>query len=244
VTIRSVLYDHEFGLPAFHYTCDQTSDPKAVTQVNPGILGSTEHVHQVGNDRITAIASNYGQVRVRQDEGSPKFLNDYAPERGCYAGGFGYLTNGKATLSTHYPGSAKSFDRVFGAGYFRKKIAGDSYAVNHVIFAPFGDDPVLVSQVTVTNSGASPANLRWIEYWGCQLYQFSFRSFMEGFGGKSMHELRRDFGTRRHEPSDWSRKRLVGSRSHAGCHGADSRGRTVNHDAPTLAATRDVLPGH
>ena len=188
--------EDEFGLPAFHYTCDQTSDPKAVTQVNPGILGSTEHVHQVGNDRITAIASNYGQVRVRQDEGSPKFLNDYAPERGCYAGGFGYLTNGKATLSTHYPGSAKSFDRVFGAGYFRKKIAGDSYAVNHVIFAPFGDDPVLVSQVTVTNSGASPANLRWIEYWGCQIYQFSFRSFMEGFGGKSMHELRRDFGTR------------------------------------------------
>src|SRR5258708_4269230 len=138
--------EDEFGLPAFHYTCDQTSDPKAVTQVNPGILGSTEHVHQVGNDRITAIASNYGQVRVRQDEGSPKFLNDYAPERGCYAGGFGYLTNGKATLSTHYPGSAKSFDRVFGAGYFRKKIAGDSYAVNHVIFAPFVSDPCLISQ--------------------------------------------------------------------------------------------------
>ncbi len=186
----------EFGLPAFHYTCDQTSDPKAVTQVNPGILGSTEHVHQVGNDRITAIASNYGHVRVRQDEGSPKFLNDYAPERGCYAGGFGYLTDGKATQGGHYPGNAKSFDRVFGAGYFRKKTAGDSYAVDHVIFAPFGDDPVLISQVTVTNSGPSSANLRWIEYWGCQLYQFSFRSFMEGFAGKGMHELRRDFGAR------------------------------------------------
>src|SRR6202034_4640018 len=60
----------EFGLPAFHYTCDQTKDPKAVTEVNPGILSATEHIHQVGNDRIVAIASNYGHVRVRQDEGA------------------------------------------------------------------------------------------------------------------------------------------------------------------------------
>src|ERR1700722_5023680 len=58
----------EFGLPAFHYTCDQLKDPKAVTEVNPGILASTEHIHQVGNDRIVAIASNYGHIRVRQDE--------------------------------------------------------------------------------------------------------------------------------------------------------------------------------
>src|SRR5581483_8280259 len=39
--------EDEFGLPAFHYTCDQVSDPKAVTQVNPGILTSTEHVFQI-----------------------------------------------------------------------------------------------------------------------------------------------------------------------------------------------------
>src|SRR5258708_4636909 len=51
--------EDEFGLPAFQYTCNQITDPKAVTQVNPGMLSSTEHVHQVGNDRIVAIASNY-----------------------------------------------------------------------------------------------------------------------------------------------------------------------------------------
>jgi len=186
----------EFGLPAFHYTCDQTTDPKAVTQVNPGILTSTEHVHQVGNDRIVAIASNFGHVRVRQDEGAPKFLNDYSPDRGWFGGGFGYLTDGKVTLSSYFPGDAKSFDRVFGSGYFRKKVTGQSFAIDHVIFAPFGDDPVLLSQVAITNSGTAEATLRWIEYWGCQLYQFSFRSFMEGFGGKNMHELRRDLGTR------------------------------------------------
>src|SRR3954452_14067352 len=61
--------EDEFGLPAFHYTCDQAHDPKGVTEVNPGILSSAEHIHQVGNDRVVAIASNYGHLRVRQDEG-------------------------------------------------------------------------------------------------------------------------------------------------------------------------------
>jgi len=133
---------------------------------------------------------------VRQDEGAPKFLNDHAPERGIYAGGIGYLTDSKYVLSTYYPGNAKSFDRVFGVGYFCKRIASAQYKIDQVIFAPFGDDPVLVSQVTISNVSSTAADLRWIEYWGCQLYQFSFRSFMESFGGKSMHELRREFGMR------------------------------------------------
>src|SRR6185312_6885885 len=135
--------EDEFGLSAFHYTCDQTRDPNAVTEVNRGILSPTEHIHQVGNERIIAIASNYGHVRVRQDEGAPKFLNDYAPDRGAFAGGFGYLSDGKTTLSTFYPGGGRSFDRIFGIGYFRKKVAGGNYGIDHVIFAPFGDDPVL-----------------------------------------------------------------------------------------------------
>ena len=188
--------EDEFGLPGFHYTCDQIHDPKARTDVNPGILAATEHIHQVGNDRILAIASNYGHIRVRQDEGAPKFLNDYAPERGYFAGGFGYLTDGANTLSTFYPGNAKNFDRVFGVGYFRKKVRAESLAVDQVIFAPFGDDPVLVSQVTIANTGSSPARLRWIEYWGCAQYQFSFRAFYTMFTGKDLHDARRDFGAR------------------------------------------------
>src|SRR5215467_1946715 len=57
--------EDEFGLPAFHYTCDQIRDPKAITEVNPGVLAPAEHIHQVGNDRLVAVASNFGHVRVR-----------------------------------------------------------------------------------------------------------------------------------------------------------------------------------
>jgi len=191
--------DDKFGLPAYFYTCDQTTDPKAVTPVYKVWRSPTDHSHQVGNDRVIAVASNYGHVQVRQDEGSPKFLNDYSPERGQYGGGIGYLTDGTAVLSTFYPGNAETFDRILGMGYLQKKVTGGNYVVDQVVFAPFGDDPLIVSQVTVKNRGRSAADLRWVEYWGCQQYQFSYRSFLQanvqGAIGRTP-ELRRKFADR------------------------------------------------
>ena len=101
-------------MPIFRYTANQTTDLQAVTDVQPGILSSTEHIHQVGNDRITALASNYGTVRVRQDEGCPKILNDIDPETSQFGGGIGYLTDGHETLSTFYTGGQPNFERIFG----------------------------------------------------------------------------------------------------------------------------------
>lgn len=187
------------GLPAYRYTCNQRSDPKAVTPVHPQWRGPRDQTHQVGNDRIVAAVSNYGHLQVRQDEGSPKFLNDYFPEQGHYGAGIGFLTDGKSVLSTFYPGSADSFDRIFGEGYFRKIVKNSRYEIDQVIFAPFGDDPVLVSQVSVTNRGSHAAQLRWIEYWSCANYQFSYRSWMQAAVAENIPmgaELRRKFGSR------------------------------------------------
>lgn len=189
--------EDEFGLPTFEYACNQVTDPLAVSPIKPGILLPTEHIHQVGNDRITAIASNFGHVRVRQDEGGPKVLNDVDPEASQYGGGFGYLTDGAETLSTWYDGNNPNFERIFGIGYFRKRVANMKYAADQVIWAPFGDDPVLISQVKITNHGAAPADLTWIEYWGCQPYQLSFRDFIEAMAAKTTDtELRRILGHR------------------------------------------------
>jgi hypothetical protein len=185
----------EFGLPAYRYTCNQLQDPKAVTPVHKEWRAPADHTHQVGNDRLVAAVSNYGYVQVRQDEGSPKFLNDYSPEHRRYGAGIGFLTDGKVTLTTYYPGNSDSFERTFGAGYFRKTVMGGGYEVSQRIFAPFGDDPVLISQVTITNHSAAAARLRWIEYWGCQLHQFSYRSFMQGPVTRTA-ELRRRFADR------------------------------------------------
>lgn len=174
----------EFGLPAYRYTCNQVTDPKAHTPTNELWRSPTEHLHQVGNDRLVGVASNYGHVQVRQDEGSPKFLNDYDPAIHQYGGGFGYLTDGDTVLSTYFSGKAEFFDRVFGAGYYRKTVKGDGLVVDQTVFAPYGDDPILISKVTIDNKRNEPADLRWIEYWGCQLYQFSYKAFMRAVASK------------------------------------------------------------
>jgi hypothetical protein len=185
-----------FGLPAYNYTCNQITDPKAVLPVDKAWRSTTDHVHQVGNDRLVAVVSNYAYVQVRQDEGSPKFLNDFYPEQNRYGAGIGFLADGDLILSTYYSGTAESFDRIMGIGYLQKRVTKHPYEIDQVIFAPFGDDPVLISQVTIINHSDRPVNPRWVEYWGCHNYQFSYRSLMEASVAGSADaapQMRRDF---------------------------------------------------
>ena len=187
-----------FGLPAYRYTCNQVSDPAAISPVHKEWRSPNDHTHQVGNDRIVAAVSNYGYVQVRQDEGSPKFLNDYYPEAGHFGAGIGFLTDGKETLSTFYSDKVGSFERIMGQGYYQKIVKSQHYEIDQIIFAPFGDDPVLLSTVKLTNHGSESANLRWIEYWGAQQYQFSCRSWMQASltHQSDAAQLRRQFAER------------------------------------------------
>jgi hypothetical protein len=188
-----------FELPAYHYTCNQITDAKAVSPVDKAWRSPTDHTHQVGNGRLVAVASNYGHVQVRQDEGAPKFLNDYCPEQNRYGAGIGFLGDENIVLSTYYSGTAESFDRIFGMGYLRKRVTGHQYELDQVIFAPYGDDPVMISQVTITNHSKRSARPRWVEYWGCHNYQFSYRSLMEAaLLGEATHtpRLRRELSGR------------------------------------------------
>ncbi|MCJ7650073.1 MAG: hypothetical protein MUP85_15785, partial [Candidatus Lokiarchaeota archaeon] len=170
--------EDEFGLPAYFYTCDQINDPKAISPVNEIWRMNNDHSFQIGNDRLVAVVSNFGYMQVRQDEGGPKFLNDHDPQRNRFGGGFGYLTDGKVVLNTYYPGNGDEFKRIYGIGYCRKKLKGNGLNIDQVIFAPFGDDPILISRVTITNDRDIPANLRWVEYWDNNIYEFSYLAFM------------------------------------------------------------------
>ena len=211
------------GLPAYRYTCDQLTDPLAVLPVDKTWRSPTDHMHQVGNDRLVAVASNYGHVQVRQDEGSPKFLNDYCPEQDRYGGGIGFLADAEGfVLSTYYTGKPDTFDRVLGMGYLQKRVAAGHYSVDQIVFAPYGDDPVLVSQVTITNRSSDTVKPRWVEYWGCQNYQLSYRSLMESGvlgGAPTAVERRRDFAARfvhRFRKLDGGRG-LIDSQTFLGC---------------------------
>ena len=122
---------------------------------------------------------------MRQDEGAPKFLGDIDPERPCYGGGLGWLSDGDTVLSTYYDGKADGFERVYGAGYIRKKVIKDGLSADQLIFAPYGDDPVLISTVTIENNTDDPKQVKWYEYWGARPYPMSFRALLLSLAGNT-----------------------------------------------------------
>ena len=132
-TVRAILAN---GLP-ISSACPLTGTLATRSPTRKRLLPSTnsgarptDHTHQVGNDRLVAAVSNFGYVQVRQDEGSPKFLNDYCPEHGHFGAGIGFLTDGEQVLSTYYPGHGESFERIMGEGYFRKTVRGQQYEID------------------------------------------------------------------------------------------------------------------
>ena len=189
----------EFGAPAYRYTCNQLLDPIAVSPTDPIFRGATDQWHQLGNDRLVATASNFGYLQVRQDEGGAKFLNDYVPTEGAFGGGLGFLSDGTQVISTFYAGTAQRFERVFGLGYYRKTVAAGGYVIDQTTFAPFGDDPVILTQVTIRNDTNAATSLRWTEYWGCRPYDF-FEAHGDSCTQTEQHFLRRIFAKRfRHD---------------------------------------------
>jgi glycosyl transferase family 36 len=54
---------------------------------------------------------------------------------------------------------------VFGVGYFEQDLQAGDVGVRRTVFAPFGDDPVLLADVTLTNTATTTRTLGWFEYW-------------------------------------------------------------------------------
>lgn len=65
------------GLPAYEYTLDQYADERA-RYPTVDKRERRDHWHQIGNDEITALASNDGTVQVYVGHRGGRFLNRYA----------------------------------------------------------------------------------------------------------------------------------------------------------------------
>ncbi len=66
----------EAGLPAYQYEMNQYNDPRAGFP-NTENLDRRDHWHQVGNERVTAMASNDGTVQVYLGDRGGVFLNRF-----------------------------------------------------------------------------------------------------------------------------------------------------------------------
>lgn len=169
-------FNDEFGLPAYEYTCNHELDPKAACFTTRG--PSRDHWHQLGNDRLNLLAHNDGSVEVLDSSRGLQWLCHHDERRRQPGGGIAIVQEeggGGAAWSdlfsqTNYNGQ---YRRVFGAGYYRKTTQRNGLTLDHVIFPPFSDDPVVISEITILNKTNSTKNLLLYDYWGVNVRSIS-----------------------------------------------------------------------
>jgi hypothetical protein len=153
-----------FGLPAYDYTVDEATAPQAA---QPELAGSRDAWHQLGNDHVVADAFNHGDTQLWSQDRTYEWMNKADPAHDHFAGGYGYLRLGGRVYSTLYSDRAPgvTITRVFGTGYAERTTVLRGARVDERVYAPFGDDPVLLHDVTITNTSRKPESPSWFEYW-------------------------------------------------------------------------------
>src|SRR5262249_35727983 len=153
----------------FRYALDETTDARAQ---QPELAGGTEAQHQVGNDHIVAAAFNHGYTQLWSQDRLQQWANRWDPDAQQYAGGFGWLAIDGPALSMLFLDrpAAATIEREFGVGYFRKVLHTGDVDVEQVTYAPFGDDPLLLDDVTITNRSGATRSMSWFEYWAVDPY--------------------------------------------------------------------------
>jgi hypothetical protein len=158
-----------FGLPSYRYTLDQQTNPLAH---QAELAGGTDAWSQVGNDRVKADAFNQGYTELWSQDRLAQWINQIDVAHSHLGGGFGYLNVDGRVISTLYddrpPGAAT--ERTFGVGYFDHSVQTSGIEANEVVYAPFGNDPVLLHDVHITNTSARTEAVSWFEYWDVNPY--------------------------------------------------------------------------
>ncbi len=162
----------QFGLPIFRYSLDEAVDPRAKQPEIYRRTDTTDAWHQVGNDHLHANAYNHGYLELWSQDRLMQWANRYDAANRHYAGGYGYLNVGGKVFSTLYADrpQGSTFERDFGVGYYRKHLVADGMDVDQHTFAPFGDDPLLIDQVTIKNTTSAAKKVSWFEYWDVNPY--------------------------------------------------------------------------
>jgi len=154
------------GLPAYDYLIDQNRDDRARYPTTDE-EDHREHFHALGNDRINAVFANDGYVQVFTQDRGATWLNQLEEASQNFAGGFSYVDDGQARWATAYkwrPPGARS-RRRFGLNYAEAELTYNGVRVRRRVYAPRGDVPGVLCDVTIENLGAAAKDLRHYEYW-------------------------------------------------------------------------------
>ena len=156
----------ESGLPAYDYGLDENADARA-SFYNTENRDRRDHWFSFGNARVTALAYNDGYVEVTMQDRGETYLDKLDEAQGNYAGGFGYVDDGTSTWCTAYewrpPGAVTT--RRFGMGYVETSMLYHGLKVTRVTYAPAGDVPAVLTDVTIENTTDQQRSIKHYEYW-------------------------------------------------------------------------------
>ena len=158
-----------FGLPAYRYDVDEEAVPWAR---QPELGGDTAAQHELGNDRIVAAAYNHGYTQLWSQDRLAQWANRFEPDQRHYAGGYGYLNVGGHVLSTLHLDRppASTTERRFGVGYYARRLRARGLDIRENVYAPFGNAPMLLHDVTIRNTTRVTRRVSWFEYWDVNPY--------------------------------------------------------------------------
>lgn len=95
----------------------------------------------------------------------------------AYAGGFGYIDDGEqvwATAFRYRPAGAK-VKRRFGISYMETEMEYRDIRAARCVYAPHGDYPFVIAEVTLENLGTKPVTLKHYEYWDVNVQQLQLQ---------------------------------------------------------------------
>ena len=157
----------EFNLPAYNYTCIQTKDPNARTRTTG--KDSIDHWHQVGNDRVTLTAHNDGRVQFFFSDRGLQWISFKEMKKNSLGGAITFIEEDDKIFTDLFKKSFESkpedYTRIFGCGYFKKVMKYNGLLIEHFIYPPFGDDPVVISDIKITNLSNKRREVSVYEYW-------------------------------------------------------------------------------
>jgi hypothetical protein len=165
-TLYGFWSEDVFGNPSYTFTGGNSSLPGSIFPTTPTVI------HSAGNDRVSAIVFSDGSVSLRQDEGGAKLLHGSFfsnPSAYQFRGWTGYAANSTHILSATVVDTSCGIEGstdlqiILGMGYATKasSILGGG-SVNHTILAPFGDESVAMSLLTVSQLSSVTT---WTEAW-------------------------------------------------------------------------------
>lgn len=158
----------------------QSIRPK--TSTNPRSTLSTEWLQNRREDTHDTLLKSYNLLSAQAEPFVPsteapaptrpqerdKLATQYA-----FAGGFGYVDDGEQVWATafRYRPHGTDVKRRFGIGYMETEMTYRGIRSHRLVYAPHGEYPFVIAEVTLENKLDKPVSVRHYEYWDVNVQQ-------------------------------------------------------------------------